>query len=76
MSNTQLEADLRKFRTKLDLLLKEGQALFLRHSDTSPYAAKAVMPHLQVALTGVETVLDTPMKQGVEKPARLMNPGD
>lgn len=76
MSNTQLEADLKQFRVRLDLLLKEGQALFLRHSDTAPHAAKAVMPHLQVALTGVETVLDTPMKKGVEKPARLMDPGD
>jgi hypothetical protein len=76
MSNTHLEAELKQFRTKLDLLLKEGQALFLRHSDTAPHAAKAVMPHLQVALTGVDTALDTPMKKSVEKPARLMESGD
>jgi len=69
--NTQLETELKQFRTKLDLLLKEGQALFLRHSDVAPHAAAQVMPHLETAKQGVEQVL-TPMK----KPTKLFKSGD
>lgn len=72
MSNTQFEAELKQFRTKLNLLVKEAQALFLRHSNSSPHAALSVMPHLETARQGVEQVLTPPNK----KPARLMESGD
>ena len=71
MSKLQFETELRQLHGKLVSLYGEMQQLFLRHGDTNPQAAKAVMPHLEMAKKAVEG-----LTAKVEKPARLMESGD
>ena len=71
MSKTQFDAELKQLQGKFLSLYGEMQQLFLRHGDTVPHAGTKVMPHLEEAKQKIEQVL-----KPVEKPARLMDPGD